>query len=203
MTLTRLAAPVVAASLVFSGLAAPQAQAHETVYNKDTDTCTITFTDKDQERVNGAYKALFVRLAEQTRDSFTGTYAGQEAKGDAQIVWEYGTRDDVKSAADLPIPADLRISNAQTRLALGDEKDKYWQMVGFLNASKKPVVTERTITMTPEVAAEKGGVTYGVDLGSAIGGVAGGLLLAATPASCATASWPRRQPTRPSSAPRS
>ena len=172
MKFSRLTAPAVAASLALGVVAAPKADAFETVYDKATDKCTITFTDTDTERVNDAYEGLFLRMGEQVRDGFTG----DKAKADAQIVWEYGIREDVKSAADLPLPADLTISNAQTRLALGDQKDRYWQTIGFINASKKPVITEQAIVMTPEEARTDGGVTYGVDLGSLAGGAIGGLI---------------------------
>lgn len=173
MKLIRLAAPVVAASLVFSGIAAPQAQAYSTTYDQTTGTCTITFTEQDQKRVNDAYRALFLRLAEETRESFVG----EKPRSDAKIVWEYGTREDVKRASDLPLPANLTISNAQSALALGGQKDKYWEMVGFINASKKPVVSEPVITMTPEQARKDGGVTYGVSLADALAGTIGGVLL--------------------------
>ena len=145
MKAPRLAVGAVVCSLAASQLAAPSAHAYETTYDTMTDTCTITFTETDAERTNNAYSGLFLRLAEQVRDSFEG----EQAKADAAIVYEYGSRADVKSASDLPIPADLTVSNAQARLAFRAQKDKYWQMVGFINASKNDVITERTITMTP------------------------------------------------------
>lgn len=172
MKAPRLAAGAVVCSLAASQLAAPSAHAYETTYDTMIDTCTIAFSETDAERTNNAYSGLFLRLAEQVRDSFEG----EQAKADAAIVYEYGSRADVKSASGLPIPADLTVSNAQARLALDFQKDKYWQMVGFINASKNDVITERTITMTPAKARKDGGVTYGVYLGPAIGGAVGGLI---------------------------
>lgn len=96
-------------------MAAPKADAFATVYDKATDKCTITFTDTNARRINDAYEGIFLRMGEQVRDGSTG----EPAKADAQVVWEYGLRKDVKSAADLPVPADPAIPNAQTRLARG------------------------------------------------------------------------------------
>ena len=172
MRFARLSAATVAAATATSlVVAAPAAQAYEIKYDADTKQCTITFTDTDKERVNGAYSTLFTRLGEQVRDSFEG----ETAQAQAQIVWDYGQRKDVKSASDLPIPADLKISNAQTALALGKQKGKYWRMVGFINASKKDVIAQQTITVSRDEAHEKGPL-YGVDLGSLAGGTVGGIL---------------------------
>ena len=172
MRISRLATTAVATATATSLIvAAPQAQAYETEYNADTKQCTITFTDRDKERVNGAYSTLFSRLAVQARDSFEG----EKAKERAKIVWEYGQREDVKRASDLPSPPDLKISNAQTALALGSQKGKYWRMVGFINASKKEVISEQTITISQKEALDQGPL-YGVDFGSIAGGAIGDLL---------------------------
>lgn len=172
MRIPRFTATAVATATATSLIvAAPQAQAYETTYDADTKQCTITFTDTDKERVNNAYSTLFARLGEQVRDSFEG----EKAKEQAQIVWEYGQRKDVKKASDLPIPPDLKISNAQTALALGNQKDKYWRMIGFINASKKEVIAEQTITVSQKEAYDQGPL-YGVDLESAAGGTIGGIL---------------------------
>lgn len=96
-------------------MAAPKADAFATVYDKATDKCTITFTDTNARRINDAYEGLFLRMGEQVRDGFPG----EPAKADAQVVWEYGLREDEKSATDLPVPADPAIPSVQTRLALG------------------------------------------------------------------------------------
>lgn len=171
MNTTRFAAAALAVSLTASAVAAPPAQAYETRYDAENNQCTITFTDKDTERVNGAYSVLFARLGEQVRDSFEG----EEAKAQAKVVWEYGQRKEVKSASDLPVPADRKVSDAQAALALGKQKDKYWRMVGFINASKNDVITEQKITITPEKAHELGPL-YGVDFGPVVGGTVGGVL---------------------------
>lgn len=167
----RCVSVALATALSATALVAPQARAYETAYDSGKGVCTITFTDKDTERVNGAYSALFTRLGEQVRDSFEGAEAQQHAK----IVWEYGSRTDVKSASDLPVPADAKVSNAQAALALGQQKDRYWRMVGFLNAAKNDVITDQTITMTPAKAHEEGPL-HGVDFGPVVGGTVGGML---------------------------
>lgn len=171
MNTTRFVTAALAVSLTASAVAAPPAQAYETRYDAENNQCTITFSDRDTERVNNAYSALFTRLGEQVRDSFEG----EEARAQATTVWEYGQRKDVKSASDLPVPADRKVSDAQAALALGKQKDKYWRMVGFINASKNDVITEQTITTTPEKAHELGPL-YGVDFGPIVGGTAGGVL---------------------------
>ncbi|WP_342318530.1 hypothetical protein [Corynebacterium mayonis] len=171
MARARLLAPVLAVSLLASGVGAPQAQAYSVSVDKDSDVCTITYTDSDKINVNNAYSGLFLRLAQEVRDSFES----EKSKADAAIVYDYGIREDVKRASDPPIPATPPVNGAQLRLALGGEKDKYWQMVGFINASKKEVITRQTLTMTREEARKNGGVTYGVPLGDIAGGVIGGL----------------------------
>ena len=170
-TTRHCAGAALAAALSASALVAPHANAYETTYDSDKGQCTITFTDTDTERVNGAYSALFTRLGEQVRDSVEG----DDAQAQAEIVWEYGSRKGVASASDLPVPADKKVSDAQAALALGKQKDKYWRMVGFLNAAKKDVITDQTITMTPAKAHEEGPL-HGVDFGPVVGGTVGGIL---------------------------
>lgn len=54
-------------------VAAPQATAWETRYDRNADTCTITFTQRDQQRVNAAYRTLFTEMAEQTDNTVLQT----------------------------------------------------------------------------------------------------------------------------------
>ncbi|MDO5032759.1 hypothetical protein [Corynebacterium sp.] len=179
MSRHRLVAPLVAAAVSFSAVSAvpaPQASAYEVDVDAETDQCTITFSDTDQARINGAYTKMFVYVAQNARDSFEK----ENAQEDAKLVWDYAIQDTVKSASDLAIGKTIdgkSVSDAQTRLALGPEKAKYWQMVAYLNASKKPVVGEEPIEMSRREANEKGSPLYGVDFGSAVGGAIGGLLL--------------------------
>ena len=170
-TTKRCTGVALAAALSASALVVPHANAYETTHDSDKGQCTITFTDTDTERVNGAYSALFTRLGEQVRDSVEG----DDARAQAEIVWEYGSRKGVASASDLPVPADKKVSDAQAALALGTQKDKYWRMVGFLNAAKKDVITDQTITITPAKAREEGPL-HGVDFGPVVGGTVGGIL---------------------------
>ena len=172
MRISRFTATAVAAATATSLIvAAPQAQAYETKYDADTKQCTITFTDTDKERVNNAYSTLFARLGEQVRDSFEG----DEAKQQAKIVWEFGQREDVKEASEHRPIKEPEVSAAQLKLALGNQKDKYWRMIGFINASKKEVIAEQTITVSQKEAYDQGPL-YGVDLESAAGGTIGGIL---------------------------
>ena len=172
MRISRFTATAVAAATATSLIiAAPQAQAYETTYDAATKQCTITFTDTDKERVNDAYSTLFARLGEQVRDSFEG----DEVKQQAKIVWEFGQREDVKEASEHRPIKEPEVSAAQLKLALGNQKDKYWRMIGFINASKKEVISEQTITVSQKVAYDQGPL-YGVDLESAAGGTIGGIL---------------------------
>lgn len=172
MRISRFTATAVAAATATSLIvAAPQAQAYETTYDAGTKQCTITFTDTDKERVNNAYSTLFARLGEQVRDSFEG----DEAKQQAKIVWEFGQREDVKEASEHRPIKEPEVSAAQLKLALGNQKDKYWRMIGFINASKKEVIAEQTITVSQKEAYDQGPL-YGVDLESAAGGTIGGIL---------------------------
>ena len=172
MRISRFTATAVAAATATSLIiAAPQAQAYETTYDADTKQCTITFTDTDKERVNNAYSTLFARLGEQVRDSFEG----DEAKQQAKIVWEFGQREDVKEASEHRPIKEPEVSAAQLKLALGSQKDKYWRMIGFINASKKEVISAQTITVSQKEAYDQGPL-YGVDLESAAGGTIGGIL---------------------------
>lgn len=172
MRIPRFTATAVATATATSLIvAAPQAQAYETTYDADAKQCTITFTDTDKERVNNAYSTLFARLGEQVRDSFEG----DEAKQQAKIVWEFGQREDVKEASEHRPIKEPEVSAAQLKLALGNQKDKYWRMIGFINASKKEVISAQTITVSQKEAYDQGPL-YGVDLESAAGGTIGGIL---------------------------
>ena len=172
MRIPRFTATAVATATATSLIvAAPQAQAYETTYDAATKQCTITFTDTDKERVNNAYSTLFARLGEQVRDSFEG----DEAKQQAKIVWEFGQREDVKEASEHRPIKEPEVSAAQLKLALGNQKDKYWRMIGFINASKKEVIAEQTITVSQNEAYDQGPLS-GVDLESAAGGTIGGIL---------------------------
>lgn len=54
-------------------VATPPAIAWQTRYDRTADTCTITFTPRDQQRVNAAYRTLFTEMATQTDNTVLQT----------------------------------------------------------------------------------------------------------------------------------
>lgn len=54
-------------------VATPPAIAWQTRYDRTADTCTITFTPRDQQRVNAAYRTLFTEMVTQTDNTVLQT----------------------------------------------------------------------------------------------------------------------------------
>ncbi|AWB84731.1 hypothetical protein [Corynebacterium liangguodongii] len=159
MKRTRLAALATSLAVVATGVAAPHARAWENGYNAATDTCTITFTESDQEKVNDAYRQLFELIA---RNAFAGL---SEREG-AGLIEAYALDPATKNAALLSPDAETR--GAQTRffMSTGDDHSNYVRGVAFANLSKREVIEDgdREIVMFPAQAHEEGGPLYGVDL---------------------------------------
>ncbi|QPK83079.1 hypothetical protein G7Y29_09595 [Corynebacterium qintianiae] len=165
MKLSHLIASTATDAVIATGVATPHANAWENDYNAATNTCTITFSDQDQSNVNNAYRELFELMAK-------NSFAALSNPKDAKLVQEYALDPATKNAALLS--GDGKVSSAQTKyffntmtLGVKDHPD-YIRAIAFANLSKKPVITEQTLTMTPEEAHEDGGVMYGVDLAGVI-----------------------------------
>lgn len=148
-------------AVVTAGAVAP-ANAWENTYQTYEEAgnsegmCTLEFTAEEQERINGAYSLLFETVADlsaerlKDRESADVWYPWAKENPDKDpLAWHLGIKYKGKDVGD-----------AQRKLAtlkIGQNSGPYYMAGKFLQQSRKPVLEERTLKITPAEAAEMKG----------------------------------------------
>lgn len=178
------------------GLAtAPSANAYTVDYNAETDKCTITYTERDQQRINDAYQQLYRMLADETMDRLAakeetnGTrlypYTPEKRNRDIKLVREHAAKEGVQNVGaqqGVEIAKEGSLARAQWNLFRFEQSD-YYRYIAFMNASKTPKMDQikadksegGTFELTP-AQAEENGKLLGLDLKGVIGAVAGSVI---------------------------
>lgn len=175
MFIRRSAVAAATAAAVVTGAVAVPAQAYTVDYNKETDKCTISFTEQDQERINEAYKNVYGLLADQLVKTLgekesTARYSQEQRKQDLDVYVAWAkTVDDPN-----PYSNDPEVKAAQQRL-WRHERQNYKVFVALSKASKKDMITDPHMELTRE-EAKKLGETLGLDLTTVLGGGFDGIL---------------------------
>ena len=170
MFIRRSAVAAATAAAVVTGAVAVPAQAYTVDYNKETDKCTISFTERDQERINEAYKNVYGLLADQLVKTLgekesTARYSQEQRKADAKLYGDWAkTAEDPNAWA--PDPA---VKEAQSRIYYRERKN-YNMFVALIKASRKDMVTQGEEVISRQ-EAKKRGETLGLDLKGLIGGL--------------------------------
>lgn len=163
MFIRRSAVAAATAAAVVTGAVAVPAQAYTVDYNKETDKCTISFTERDQERINEAYKNVYGLLADQLVKTLgekesTARYSQEQRKEDVDVYVTWA------KTADDPYgwSKDPEVAKAQDRLWKYERKN-YNMFVALIKASRKDVITQGEEVISREEAKQRG-ETLGLDL---------------------------------------
>jgi len=151
-------------------VAAPAANAYTVDYDATTEKCTISYTERDQERINTAYKNIYLLLADQLMNTLgqkesTDRYPQEQRKADAKLYGDWAkTAEDPNAWAP-----DPEVKEAQSRIYYRERKN-YNMYIALLKASKADKITEREEVITP-AEAEKRGEALGLDIKGLVGGL--------------------------------
>ena len=118
--------------------------------------CTLEFTAEEQKQINGAYSLLFETVADlsaerlKDRESADVWYPWAKENPDKDpLAWHLGIKYNGKDVGD-----------AQRKLAtleIGKNSGPYYMTGKFLQQSRKPVLAERTLKITPYEAGKRKG----------------------------------------------
>lgn len=159
--LRRVTVTVALTAAVSASVAVP-ANAWENTYQTHDEAgnsegmCTLEFTAKEQENINGAYQLLFETMADLSADRLKDRASAdvwypwaKENPDKDPLAWHLGTKYNGKDVGD-----------AQRRLAtldIGKNSGPYHMAGTYLRQSRKPVLEDRTLKITPAEAAEMKG----------------------------------------------
>ena len=119
-------------------------QTYEEVGNNEG-LCTLEFTADEVQRINDAYKLMFETMAELSYEKI-----GDKKNGKVWYDWAKETKQ-----KNLMLLGPLGpVSNAQTALFFGKDSGTYTMTARYLEQSRKPVLTNQTLKITPAEAAD-------------------------------------------------
>lgn len=175
MNIRRLAiAATTTVAVTSTVVAAPAANAYTVDYDATTEKCTITYTERDQERINTAYKNIYLLLADQLMNTLgqkasTDRYPQEQRKADAKLYGDWAkTAIETDKDPNAWAP-DPEVKEAQSRIYYQERKN-YNMYIALLKASKTDKITEREEVITP-AEAEKRGEALGLDIKGLLGGL--------------------------------
>ncbi|GAB3078720.1 hypothetical protein [Corynebacterium aquatimens] len=148
---TRITAVAVAATVTTGAFTAP-AQAWENKYDEsdgNEGTCTLTFTQEEQQTVNDAYRILFEEMATITADKIAD-------RKNASVWLDWAKANPNENPTKLQV-GNPTVSNAQTALFLGPDSGTYLMAGKYLAQSRQPVMTTTTYKLTPSEAKKMKG----------------------------------------------
>lgn len=164
---TRAAAAATLAVAVTAGAAAAPANAWENTFDESKGrygTCTLSFTAEERDRINGAYRKIYETAADKA-------YEKIPAKEDAKTwyTWAKANPDrDPTLHPSLKDPDYLAVSGAQRRMGVKGQESAYFLAGRALKQSRKPVLEEQTLVISPVDAQKRLDDNNGFNVGSVV-----------------------------------
>lgn len=155
MMATALTAAVSASAVVPAHAWENTYQTYEEAGNNEG-MCILEFTEAEQQRINGAYELLFETLADMSA-------AQLKDKKNADIWYPWAKENPNKDPLAWHLGTKYKgqdVGNAQRILATihpNKSSGPYYMAGNFLKQSRKPILEERTLKITPYEAAERKG----------------------------------------------
>lgn len=146
-TLRRAAAATSLTAAVCASTVAP-ANAWENSFDESVGNegqCTLTFTEKEKDDINGAYRLMFETMADLSYERINDLK-------NKKVWYEWAKETDQK---DLMAPGPLGpVTNAQTALFAGKDSGTYAMTARYLEQSRKDVLSDTELKITPAKAAD-------------------------------------------------
>ncbi len=160
-TLRRAAAATTLTAAVCASTVAP-ANAWENTYQTHEEAgnsegmCTLEFTAKEQEDINGAYQLLFETMADLSADRLKDRASAEiwypwakENPDKDPLAWHLGTKYKGEDVGE--------VQRKLATIKIGENSGPYHMAGTYLRQSRKPILEERTLKITPVQAGEMKG----------------------------------------------